>query len=283
MKLMPCVNTMTNYKFDSEKHLHTLNTIALTGTSSVVDVLAKPLTWWASGLAVGKLGWTKATDWKTLKTDEAKEADLKRRLEVAEPALDMIKGMDSVSYLKLLDEAYKAHSVKLDKSAKAGTDLHAELEMYVKWKMGKNLEVGTVMQFEPKIQPFIDWADKNVKKFLWSEAHCYSEKLWCGGISDAGAELNDGTIAIIDFKSAKDAYTGHFIQCAGYAIEIEENGLFDSTGTHTKKIDGTIGALVVVPFGAKEVYPVIMRDVDAHKKAFEAAVVLYRLMFNSKE
>lgn len=269
---------MTRYKFDKEKHFHSLDDKPLTGTSSVVDVLAKPLTWWASGLAVSKLGWTKAKDWKTLKTEEQKQDDLKRRLDVVKPVFEMIKEMDSENYLNLLDEAYKAHSVKLDKSAKAGTDLHAELEKFVKGRMK-----GTGGLVDDRCTPFVKWANENVKNFLWSEAHCYSERLWCGGISDAGAELNDGTLAIIDFKSSKDAYTGHFIQCAGYATEIEENGLFDSTGTHTKKIDGKIGSLIVVPFGAEVVLPVIMRDVEAYKKAFESAVVLYRLMFNSKE
>lgn len=133
------------------------------------------------------------------------------------------------------------------------------------------------------VLPFIQWTDKNVKKFLWSEAHCYSERLWTGGISDVGAELNDGTIAVTDFKSAKDAYASHFIQAAGYSIEIEENGLFNGNGTLNKKIEAKVGALIIVPFGAKDVYPVIMRDIEAYKRGFEAAVVLYRLINNHQE
>ena len=275
-----------DYKFDEKKHIHSFKDKPLCGTSTVMGVVAKPLTWWASGLAVAKLGWINS---KIKVNGKYTTIALETRLEALQPQHEAIKAMSNEEFLTLLDEAYKAHSVNLKDTAQAGTDLHAELEKYVKnWMLchdpkNKGGDMINKTVYDKKIEPFIKWANENVKKFLWSEAHCYSEKLWCGGISDAGAELNDGTIAIIDFKSAKDAYTGHFIQCAGYAIEIEENGLFDSTGTHTKKIDGTIGALVVVPFGAKEVYPVIMRDVDAHKKAFEAAVVLYRLMFNSKE
>ena len=48
---------MKQYKFNKEKHLHTLDGIPLTGTSSVVGVLMKPLSWWASGKAVELLGW----------------------------------------------------------------------------------------------------------------------------------------------------------------------------------------------------------------------------------
>ena len=55
------------YRFvDTDKeHLHQIFDESLedwqnlTGTSSVVDVLDKPLTWWASGLACAKLGWIK--------------------------------------------------------------------------------------------------------------------------------------------------------------------------------------------------------------------------------
>ena len=46
-----------NYTLESENHLHKLDGVALTGTSSVIDVLAKPLTWWASGLACAEFGW----------------------------------------------------------------------------------------------------------------------------------------------------------------------------------------------------------------------------------
>lgn len=256
------------YSFDDQKHLHTLDGKPLTGTSSVIDVLAKPLTWWASGKACEVLGWT----------NSKLTAPQERKTRAGE-VLEVIRGLDTDSYLSLLDKAYRAHNDTKNKAATKGTDLHAELEKYVKWKMGKAEKV----DFDPKINPFIEWADKNVKKFLWSEAHCYSERLWCGGISDVGAELNDGTLAIIDFKSSKEAYIGQFIQCAGYALEVEENGLFDNTGEHSKKVDGTFGALIVVPFGAETVLPVIMRNVEDYKKGFESAVQLYRLIYNNKE
>ena len=58
------------YKFDDKNHLHTLNGKALTGTSSIGNVLAKPLTWWASGLAVSKLGWIKKTDTRKATKEE---------------------------------------------------------------------------------------------------------------------------------------------------------------------------------------------------------------------
>jgi hypothetical protein len=271
------------YRFNEAEHLHEgFNGIEwkpLTGTSTICKVIAKPLTWWASGLACAELGWVKKLDTRKKPTEEELLLNERARFEKAELMLGLYKQMSVEEYIKLLDKAYKAHDKSLDKSASAGTDLHAELEKFVKSRMGKNTE--TV--FDPKITPFIEWADKNVKKFIASEANCYSERLWVGGITDCVAELNDGSLAVIDFKSSKEAYKNHFIQAAGYAIQLEESGMCDQTGTYCKDIPGKITQLIVVPFGAARVSPVVMRGVDEYKKAFEAAVVLYRLIENYEE
>ena len=109
---------MNKYHFDAEQHIHKFEDKYLTGTSSVMDVLSKPLTWWASGLAVSKLGWTKAKDWKLLKTEEQKQEDIKRRIDFTSPVFEMVKGMDIESYISLLDEAYKAWSYIMDRNQK---------------------------------------------------------------------------------------------------------------------------------------------------------------------
>lgn len=254
------------YEFDTTQHLHLLDGRPLTGTSSIGDVLAKPLTWWASGLAVTKFGWLNP------KYNEPAEVEVALRR-----GYEMVKELDIEGYRKLLDEAYRSHYTQLRESAKKGTDLHAELERFVKDEIsGRRPEDASA--YDDKIHPFIRWADDEVKKFLWSEAHCYDEDLWVGGICDAGAVLNDGTIAVIDFKSAKEAYTTHFIQVAGYAIQIERNGLYSQDGNHWKNLDGKVGALIVVPFGAKEVVPVIKTNVEDYKTGFRNAVSLYRLL-----
>lgn len=251
------------YTFDNKNHVHTLDGKALTGTSSIGNVLAKPLTWWASGLAVGKLGWLNP---KT-NTPEAVKTALQE-------GFDKVKALSLESYGKLLGEAYKAHSVKLKDSAKTGTDLHAELEDYVKAAMGLKEK----RQYDPKILPFVLWADENVKKFIASEAHCYDEDLFVGGITDCVAEMNDGKFAVIDFKSSKEAYTTQFIQAGGYAVQIEKNGLFSEDGEHSKKLDKPIEVLIVVPFGAKEVVPEIKYNSEDYKTGFKHAVALYRLL-----
>ena len=259
------------YEFDNsidengrQKHLHLLDGKPLTGTSSVIDVLAKNLVWWAAELAAVEC----------LESGE-QIPTIREEYELAAKSVDKKKAIDELQKkYPLFKKARFAHFDSKNKKAKQGTDLHAELEKFVKSRMGKNKE--TV--FDPKIQPFIDWSDKNVKKFIASEAHCYSEKLWVGGIIDCVAELIDGNYAVIDFKSSKEAYPGQFIQTAGYAIQIMENGLFSEDGKHSKSLDKKIESLIVVPFGAEKVEPYIRNNVDEYSKGFEYAVGLYRLL-----
>lgn len=254
------------YNFNAKDHIHTYLGKPLMGTSTVVGVLAKPLTWWASGLACEKFGWTNKGNAKkgwTPKED---------RLKKVEAFLSTINLYTPETWLELTDEAYKAHSVKLDKSADAGTDLHAELERYV-----KNTMENRMATYDEKIQPFTDWALANVKKFLYSEMYCYSNTLWVGGISDCAVELNDGKIGIIDFKSSKESYESQFIQIAGYDLQISENGGFNEKGYPMFKLEKPIDFYAVVPFGSEK-FTVDMRyNVDELKEGFKSAVVLWKL------
>lgn len=265
---------MAKYKFfdNEEQHLHTLDLSPLLGTSTVLEVLAKPLTWWASGMAVKELGWINSKE-------KGVDIPLDARISAVTKSLEEIKGYTPEQWLKRLDKAYRAHKDNLNKAAKDGTDLHAELERYVKFKMGKEIEYKKD-GFDIKIQPFIDWAETNVEKFLWSEAHCYSSEHWIGGITDAGAQLKTGEWVIIDFKSSKEAYNNQFYQIAGYHIQLEENGGFTSDGEQLFKLEKEISQYIVVPFGGDPVVPVIYKDLDKAKAAFLACLTLYKLENN---
>jgi hypothetical protein len=262
-------NMELNYKYIDEpdengkpQHLHTLNGVALIGTSTALKILSKPLTWWASGLACEKFGWL-----------NPKFNSQEERQENAYKYFENIKGLTLDEYIKLLDKAYKAHAEKLDDSASKGTDLHASLERFVKWKMR-----GGDFVPDEKIIPFIEWSDKNVEKFIASEAHCFSAELWTGGITDAVAKLKNGNIAVIDFKSSKEAYTSQFIQAAGYALQIEENGLWDREGKVSKKLDDKIKELIIFPFGGEEIKAYQRSDVDNLKNGFRHTVAIYKLI-----
>lgn len=273
----------TRYKYTDAKkeHLHTLDGKPLFGTSTVCKIIGNggAFSWWASGKAVEKFGWVKKAD--TRKADaEAIATNIVVRRVAAVEALLNYRTMSVEEYQQLLDNAYRAHEDSKQESAGKGVDLHAELEAYVKgclYEQKMLPEHGSKLYAEnPRIQPFINWCVENVDRFLWSEAHCYSEKLWCGGISDAGALMKDGKVAVIDFKSSKDAYFGQFVQCAGYALQIEENGLLDAEGKGTGKPKGKVDALYVVPFGAEDITPRVQYDVDGFKQDFRCAVQLYK-------
>lgn len=262
------------YKYIDEngEHLHTYIGKPLLGTSTVVNVLAKTLTYWAAGLAVEKFGWVNAKKkikgkYVTINTEE-------KRLQRASEYQEAICKMPTDLYLKLLDDAYKAHAVKLKDSAVSGTDLHAELENFVKSKMG----YPKPETYDPRIIPFVTWWEENVEEPLWSEMNCYSNKLWVGGISDCGVRLKDGKIGVIDFKSAKESYDSHFIQCAGYDLEISENGGFNAAGYKTFELPKPIDFYCVIPFGADEFTMDFRYNVDELKDAFRSCVTLYKVI-----
>lgn len=283
---------MNRYRFDDSidskgkaRHLHTLDGHPLFGTSTVLSILAKPLTWWASGLAVATLGWTDRNEkYVNGKGNIAsRRAPMEPRIEAAGEALESIKYLTPAEYLDLLDTAYAAHSVKLDTSAEAGTDMHAELESFVKLCISGNDGKPVLDNSEHKaVELFSKWSVDNVKRFVASEAFCYSERLFTGGIVDVMyADLN-GDYVLLDFKSAKDAYDAHYLQNAGYDIALSENGILTKEGDLVQTVDRPFVAYGVLPFGMAEPVPQFRTDVEELKQGFIDCVSLYRLLKGGK-
>lgn len=260
------------YTFDNTKHIHKLEIDGkehnLTGTSTAVGVINKGgLVWWASAMAVKVLGWTENKD------KDKKWITKEARLKTVEPRFEEIKQLDSMKYLDLLDEAYYAHSKTKDRAAKDGTDLHALAEEWVKAQIA-----GTKIEVHEKLAPLVAWSKANVDKWLWSETHCFSAEHFVGGISDAGFIDKEGRVGIMDFKSSKEAYTSQFIQCAGYDVQITENGGYDSKGNKTFDLEGkTISYYAVLPFGMEKPLVQTRHNVDELKQGFLSAVCLHRL------
>lgn len=255
------------YQFDEKNHLHSLDGKPLIGTSTAVGIISKPLTYWAAGQAVGTLGWT------------ATKSDPNMRLEVATVALDTIKSLDPKGWLNRLDLAYKAHATKLKDTASAGTDMHAELERYIKYCIEKEGgRPGTPMpeDYAPVVSSFAQWAVKNVDHFTFSEGYCFSDELWVGGISDAGAKLKDGRFALFDFKSSKEAYYSQYVQIGGYALQIHEHGVFNKDGKEIDAFNVKADVLYIVPFGSDDPTPRPQYDVEGFQNAFRSCVALYK-------
>jgi hypothetical protein len=264
---------MNRYKYTDSagEHLHTLDGRPLIGTSRVGSILSKPLSWYGAGKAVEVFGCPDPKVITKIKNKKATVEEKSAHYRGLEGALAIIKQCDVAQYAALIDKAYRAHDVYKRSRAKTGTDLHAECEAFIK----DCLNPQGRLQFAPEIQPLIDWSSENVRRFLWSEGHCYSEKHWLGGISDAGYETKDGKYGILDFKSSKEAYMDQFWQCAGYAIQIEENGILDADGNQVLEVGYSFDEVCVFPFGGEKPQPYFNCDMAGSKEAFLAELLIY--------
>jgi hypothetical protein len=251
---------MNRYKYIDEgrEHLHTLDGKPLFGTSTVTNVIGKDLTWWAAELSAVEC-LEKGEQIPTIREEYLEAKKL---------------GKVGIDALQVKYPAFKkarfAHYVNKNDKARLGTDRHALLEEWVKGVLS-----GNKVEPHADIQSFVDWARKEVKRFLWSEIHGYSERLWTGGICDVGLELKDGTVAVVDAKSSPIAYFSQFVQCAGYDIELSENGGLDKDGNKILDIP-KVGAYIVFPFGAKNPIADIRYNVGDFRESFESAVSLHK-------
>jgi hypothetical protein len=266
------------YRFDAANHVHLLDGQPLVGTSSAMGVVAKPLTYWSSGLAVMQFGCPDPKMLTKIKNGKATEADNKAMFKAAEAWLAQYGNhLDPMQLVSLWDKAYRAHATTLKEKAATGTDLHAELERFVRDEMTGD-RPKSVDEYPKQIWPFIEWSRSNVKQFLWSEAHCYSEEHWIGGICDCGLILNDGRVGIIDFKSSKEAYLTQHWQCGGYAVQIELNGTFDAEGNEIDAYHTKFDFTAIVPFGAPIVKPHLHEDVEASKRNFLNCLAIHNAL-----
>jgi hypothetical protein len=267
---------MSDYRYIDEKreHLHTLRGKPLLGTSTVCGIIGKDgaLAWWAAELAAIE----------ALSTDQFYPT-IREEFQAVKAIPDAVQRKAAMDALQKKYPAFKkarfAHYDSKNSAADKGTDMHAKLEEYVKACIEQQDGAPLAVPLYPQTQTFAEWAVEHVDKFLLSEANCYSERLWVGGIIDCVAKMKSGHYAVIDFKSSKDAYFGQFVQAAGYATQLEEHGAFRPDGsaiiTKFSPID-RISVLYVVPFGASDPTPREQFDVIGFKHYFEAAARLYK-------
>lgn len=266
------------YKFLDEKgaHVHTLDSQPLYGTSTVVKEVMPPF--------LAKWGAQCAVDYIKLKGYYAPTTD------GTEPSYKI--------QVKDIEDAVNSWTKVRKDAATKGTDMHADLEDYVKLCIERH--DGTPQWDEAyadgAVGKFAKWATDNVETFIFAEKNTYSRALWVGGVIDCLARLRGGKLAIIDFKSSKEAYFNSFVQVAGYAVQLEESGWGEADGSkwhpeiwYRTLPDGEwadepikIGALIVVPFGAKVFKPVMVENVEGFKDSFKHIVEVYKLQLAFK-
>ena len=271
---------MNPYNFDKIEHIHSFKGEPLMGCSTVVGIINKPLGWWVAEQTLKPLGWSKYN--KKVKGKYVIVPD-KERLPAVETILRGIREMKPKVWMELLDSCYKNHNKKKDEAAEKGTERHALLEIWVKDCIknygGKPVIEDPIKEIinTPDILSFMFWSQQNVKQFLWSEAHSYSELLWTGGIADVGwLDMQDRIVAG-DFKSSKDVFFSQFVQIGGYDIMLSENGGYTAEGDKIFELPGPIEAYCVAPFGQEEFNPIVLDYVEDFKAAFRSSVHSYKL------
>ena len=257
------------YIDEGRQHLHSLDGKPLIGASTAVRIIGTGDTlmqWYADLAAVAGLAKPQQDIKEAYETANAiQDRDLRRQ---AKAALDN-------TYPDYAD-ARKAPIYNRDGAAKKGTTRHGVLEDYIKLCIEKK-DGKPLPEKIDEIQMFIDWAVANVAKFYFTEANCYHESMWVGGIADIGLQLKNGKNIIGDHKSGREAYSKQFLQTALYDLLLAHSGILDAEGNKIgewKPADG----MVVFPFRSEPFTPEFKWDMDRWHTAAKSAVEIYKLI-----
>lgn len=253
-KLIVKDENQVGFHFDPIQHVYTLDGKPLHGVTSILKVIAKPLTWWASGMALTELGWTNP---KFVSREEGVKIAGKARKNFF---------ITNEQYYDWLQECYGAHNRIKEEAGSAGTDVHTEIEKLVKYaiQFGEGRLIGTNSD-NPQVQKFVAWAIENKVRFLESEKMVYSRESWYAGTLDIILEV-DGKKYIADIKTSSAIYPEAYLQMAAYQSALEE------MGEHTD-----IAGSVVINLPKKGGFAVGYNyDYEGNRMAFLAALVLYK-------
>lgn len=216
---------------------YTIDGKQATGVTTILGTINKPeLQPWVARMCA-----------KAAFINSAGEKDLDGLIEMLSkyPKLSSKEAKDVAAKYPSFADSIVAHTKRSDDAKDIGTDAHADVEQYIKWKMGE------IDSFTPNpatvhmVQPFIDWAegrrpvkkptykyDKNSieiapttpVKFLRAEQSVFSLKYFYAGTFDFLCEI-DGKKYICDFKTSTGIYgREYFYQTAAYRNAIGELG-----------------------------------------------------------
>lgn len=238
---------MDTFKFDDKRHLYTLNGQPLTGVTTILNVIAKPML----------IGWAARMTAEFIEENAVKIAreDGSYLFEVS-PAQ--------------LEEAKKAHTRKKEKAGEQGTSTHAQVEEYVKGCIATNngLPVNSIMVEKPVLNSFIQWAIENKIKFIESEKRMYSKEWFVGGTCDLVFE-KDGQRFVGDIKTMKTIWDRvPFFQMAAYLKMLRE--------TDPNEYHGT--CIINIPKETNKIEVSYSFDFEDDIKSFEAALILHRAL-----
>lgn len=246
----PYLKTM--FEFQEKGHKYLLDGERMTGVTTILSVLAKPqLIPWASRMAC---------EW------------IRENCEAQ--AYGHANGKFEDAYLvpeSDLQEAEKAHAKKRDDAADKGTDIHAQIENWVKEAIDTPHGYPLVSEDASEaLKKFANWAAVNKVRFLSSEKPVYSREWFCAGTPDFTFE-KDGKRFVGDLKTYKKIWdrVPHF-QMAAYMKMLVEMGEPEYHGTCIVNVNKETNELT-------EQWSYAWQE---DLKGFESALTLYRLLNN---
>jgi hypothetical protein len=201
--------------FDEVNHIYYLDGKKMHGVTSILKVIAKPaLIQWAANCACDYI-----------LDDITKSAYLPDKKAQKEHGKVALVKVDHLMYL--IQEARTAHTKKKEAAGEAGSDVHSQIENYVKKCLAEN-EGFPLRHFNwenpnAQLKLFHDWACENKVKFLESEKRVYSRESWYAGTLDLVLEM-DGRKYIADVKTSSGIYPEFYLQMAAYQGALEEMG-----------------------------------------------------------
>lgn len=242
---------MSEFTFNEKTHRYYLDGKQMTGVTTILGVIAKPqLIQWASDQAVNFI------------KENTKE------FLIGFPKSVML---EEGKYNEVCESARKAYAKKRDKAADLGTEVHKEIEEFIKCRMS-GIDWGTDNK---QVQHFIDWADKHEVEFVASEEQVYSKKLFVAGTYDFACII-DGRKYLGDLKTSNALYPEYFFQCAAYRMMAEEMGQTDFKGSILVRVgrDGEFN---------EDQDIIISESYEEEKEAFLSALKLYRITNSYKK
>jgi len=235
------------FNFNPVTHTYTLDGKKMTGVTTVLGVIAKPmLIPWAANMAV----------------DYVKDHSV-------------VSKQGRLNYytvdIETLEHARKAHTRRKEARGAEGHDTHTLLENMINEaiEFSEGYIQRPLVTPVPQISQFIDWAIEHKVQFTVSEQVMYHPEWFVGGTADFVCKIS-GKKYIGDFKTQKAIYDRiPFWQMAAYREMLTTMGEKDFSGS----------LILHIPVEG-ELTPHYSYDHQSDLEGFTSALRIYRLLNN---
>lgn len=171
--------------FDTMKHQYSVGGEVVLGTTSVLQVIAKPaLLYWSANMA----------------SDYFKE-NIKAGV-----------SYDEIQIENIWKEAKRAHTKKKESAGDLGHLVHDWVDKYCK---GESPSMPINEQAQGSINRFLKWVEENQVKFLINEQPCYSQKYKYAGTIDGICKIG-GKMYLFDLKTSNSIHSEYYLQTSAY-------------------------------------------------------------------